>query len=102
MNVVVTGAGLVATAYAREAIAKGCNIIFVDPEPRQDYLRFKLGEKGWKLVRKDIRDLPGLVEAFRDNNADAVIHTAGLIGSRVQQSLFNGFEINLVGSRTVE
>jgi UDP-glucose 4-epimerase len=101
MNVVVTGAGLVATAYAREAIAKGCNIIFVDPEPRQDYLRFKLGEKGWKLVRKDIRDLPGLVEAFRDNRADAVIHTAGLIGSRVQQSLFNGFEINLVGSRNV-
>ncbi|MFN3891637.1 MAG: NAD-dependent epimerase/dehydratase family protein [Beijerinckiaceae bacterium] len=101
MNVVVTGAGLVATAYAREAIAKGCTVTFIDPEPRADYLRFKLGEKGWKLVRKDIRDLPGLVEAFRDSKADAVVHTAGLIGSRVQQSLFNGFEINLVGSRNV-
>jgi nucleoside-diphosphate-sugar epimerase len=101
MNVVVTGAGLVATAYAREAIAKGCTVIFVDPEPRADYLRFKLGEKGWKLVRKDIRDLPGLVDAFRDNKADAVIHTAGLIGSRVQQSLYNGFDINVGGSRNV-
>jgi nucleoside-diphosphate-sugar epimerase len=101
MNVVVTGAGLVATAYAREAIAKGCTVIFVDPEPRADYLRFKLGETGWKLVRKDIRDLPGLVDAFRDNKADAVIHTAGLIGSRVQQSLYNGFDINVGGSRNV-
>jgi nucleoside-diphosphate-sugar epimerase len=101
MNVVVTGAGLVATAYAREAIAKGSHVVFIDPEPRQDYLRFKLGDKGWTLVRKDIRDLPGLVDAFRDNKADAVVHTAGLIGSRVQQSLYNGFEINLVGSRNV-
>ena len=101
MNVVITGAGLVATAYAREAIAKGANVIFVDPEPRADYLRFKLGEKGWKLVRKDIRDLPGLVDAFRDNKADTVIHTAGLIGSRVQQSLYNGFDINVGGSRNV-
>lgn len=101
MNVVVTGAGLVATAYAREAIAKGCEVAFIDPEPREDYLRFKLGEKGWRLVRKDIRDLPGLVEAFRDSKANAVVHTAGLIGSRVQQSLFNGFEINVVGSRNV-
>ena len=57
MNVVVTGAGLVATAYAREAIAKGCTVTFIDPEPRQDYLRFKLGDRGWNLVRKDIRDL---------------------------------------------
>lgn len=101
MNVVVTGAGLVATAYAREAIANGCEVTFVDPEPREDYLRFKLGESGWRLLRKDIRDLPALVEAFRDRKADAVVHTAGLIGSRVQQSLFNGFEINLVGSRNV-
>ncbi len=101
MNVVVTGAGLVATAYAREAIAKNCTVTFIDPEPRQDYLRFKLGDKGWNLVRKDIRDLPGLVDAFRDNKADAVIHTAGLIGSRVQQSLYNGFDINVGGSRNV-
>jgi len=101
MNVVVTGAGLVGAAYAREAIAKGHQVVFVDPENREDYLRFKLGDKGWKLIRKDIRDLPGLVEAFRAANAEVVIHTAGLIGSKVQASLYNGFEINVAGSRNV-
>lgn len=101
MNVVVTGAGLVATAYAREAIAKGCNIVFVDPEPREDYLRFKLGDKGWSLARKDVRDLPALVETMQAHKAETVVHTAGLIGGRVQQSLYNAFDINVGGTRNV-
>lgn len=101
MTVVVTGAGLVATAYAREAIARGEDVVFVDPEPRADYLRFKLGDRGWKLLRKDVRDLPALVDAFRTHNASAVIHTAGLIGSRVQQSLYAAFDINVGGTRNV-
>jgi len=99
MAVVVTGAGLVATAYAREAIARGEEVVFIDPEPRADYLRFKLGERGWRLLRKDVRDLPALVDAFR--NASVVIHTAGLIGGRVQQSLYNAFDINVGGTRNV-
>ncbi len=101
MSVVVTGAGLVATAYAREAIARGEEIVFIDPEPREDYLRFKLGEKGWKLARKDVRDLPALVETMRANKAEVVVHTAGLIGSKVQQSLYNAFDINVGGTRNV-
>lgn len=101
MSVVVTGAGLVATAYAREAIARGEDIVFIDPEPREEYLRFKLGEKGWKLARKDVRDLPALVETMRANKAEVVVHTAGLIGSKVQQSLYNAFDINVGGTRNV-
>lgn len=101
MSVVVTGAGLVATAYAREAIARGEEVVFIDPEPREDYLRFKLGEKGWKLARKDVRDLPALVETMRASKAEVVIHTAGLIGSKVQHSLYNAFDINVGGTRNV-
>jgi len=101
MNVVVTGAGLVATAYAREAIAKGCKVVFIDPEPRQDYLRFKLGDEGWSLARKDVRDMPAIIETIQAHKADVVVHTAGLIGARVQQSLYNGFDINVGGTRNV-
>jgi len=101
MAVVITGAGLVATAYAREAIARGEEVVFIDPEPRADYLRFKLGDRGWRLLRKDVRDLPALVDAFRASSARVVIHTAGLIGGRVQQSLFNAFDINVGGTRNV-
>lgn len=101
MTTLVTGAGLIGTGYARLAIARGEEVVFFDPEPREDYLRFKLGDRGYRLVRKDVRDLPALVEAMRAHKADCVVHTAGLIGGKVQQSLFNGFEINLAGTRNV-
>ena len=101
MAILVTGAGLIGTGFAREAIARGEEIIFLDPEPRTDYLRFKLGDKGYRLIAKDVRDLPGLVDAMASNKVSAVVHTAGLIGGKVQRSLYNAFDINLGGTRNV-
>lgn len=106
MAVLVTGAGLIGTGFAREAIARGEEVIFLDPEPRKDYLRFKLGNgegkaPGYRLIAGDVRDLPALVAAMTSNKVSAVVHTAGLIGGRVQKSLFNAFEINLGGTRNV-
>jgi len=101
MVTLVTGAGLIGTAFARHAMKRGEHVVFLDPEPRQDFLRFKLGETGYDLVRKDIRDLPALIEAITAAKATTVVHTAGLIGGRVQQSLSNAFDINLGGSRNV-
>ncbi len=46
MAILVTGAGLIGTAFARNAIARGEEIVFLDPEPRADYLKFRLGGKG--------------------------------------------------------
>jgi nucleoside-diphosphate-sugar epimerase len=79
MSILVTGAGLIGTGFAREAIARGEEVIFLDPEPRADYLKFKLGDKGYRLIWGDIRDLPALVAAMTDNKVSAVVHTAGLI-----------------------
>jgi len=62
MTTVVTGAGLIGTAFAQNAIARGEMVVFVDPEPRADFLRLKLGETGYAAVHKDVRDLPGLIE----------------------------------------
>lgn len=101
MSILVTGAGLVGTAFAQEAIAAGEQIVFVDPAPRAPYLRFKLGDKGWSLLNKDVRDLPALVAAMQDNGVHTVVHSAGLIGSKVQDSLYAGFDINLGGTRNV-
>ena len=64
MTTLVTGAGLIGTAFAQNALARGETVVFVDPEPRADFLRLKLGEKGYAVVRKDVRDLPGLIEAI--------------------------------------
>jgi UDP-glucose 4-epimerase len=101
MTTVVTGAGLIGTAFAQNALARGEAVVFVDPEPRTDFLRLKLGDEGYSLVRKDVRDLPGLIETIKANGAATVVHTAGLIGSRVQQSLSAAFDINLGGTRNV-
>jgi nucleoside-diphosphate-sugar epimerase len=101
MTTLVTGAGLIGTAFAQNALARGEAVVFVDPEPRTDFLRLKLGDKGYTLVRKDVRDLPGLIEAIKASGATTVVHTAGLIGGRVQQSLSAAFDINLGGTRNV-
>jgi nucleoside-diphosphate-sugar epimerase len=101
MTTLVTGAGLIGAAFAREALRRGEKIVFVDLEPRAEFLRFKLGDRGFEILRKDIRDLPALVEAMTAHKIETVIHTAGLIGGRVQQSLSLAFDINLNGSRNV-
>jgi nucleoside-diphosphate-sugar epimerase len=38
MAILVTGAGLIGTSFAREALARGEKIIFFDPEPRADFI----------------------------------------------------------------
>ena len=101
MTTVVTGAGLIGTAFAQNAIARGEKVVFVDPEPRADFLKLKLGDKGYALARYDVRDLPSLIATIKEHGADTVVHTAGLIGNRVQQSLNAGFDINLGGTRNV-
>jgi nucleoside-diphosphate-sugar epimerase len=56
MTTVVTGAGLIGTAFAENAIARGEKVVFVYPEPRADFLKLKLGDKGYALARYDVRD----------------------------------------------
>ena len=101
MTTLVTGAGLIGTAFAQNALARAEQVVFVDPEPRADFLRMKLGDTGYSAVRKDVRDLPGLVETIKASGAETVVHTAGLIGNRVQQSLSAAFDINLGGTRNI-
>src|SRR3954462_12647064 len=101
MATLITGAGLVGTAFAREALARGESIVFLDPEPRADFLRMKLGDKGYALARKDVRDLPALIETIKAHRVETIVHTAGLIGPRVQQALSLAFDINLSGTRNV-
>src|SRR5262249_61140566 len=101
MTTLVTGAGLIGTAFAQQALARGEPLVFVDPEPRTEFLRLKLGDEGYTLVRKDVRDLPGLIDTIKAHGATTVVHTAGLIGGRVQQSLSAAFDINLGGTRNV-
>lgn len=101
MTTFVTGAGLLGTAFAQCARERGEDVVFFDPEPRADYLKLRLGDSGYKLVRGDVRNLADLVAALRDSKATTIVHTAGLIGSRVQADISAAFDINVGGTKNV-
>lgn len=100
MATLITGAGLVGTSFARVALERGEKVVFLDSDPREAFLRTKLDEPV-ELVRADLRDLPALVTALRKHAIDTVVHTAGLIGRRVSESLATSFEINVGGTSNV-
>ncbi|HEY4135177.1 MAG TPA: NAD(P)-dependent oxidoreductase [Alphaproteobacteria bacterium] len=102
MTTLVTGAGLIGASFAEWAAKRGERVVFLDPEPRADFLRAKLGdESDYQLVRADVRDLPAIVAAIQAHKVDTVVHSAGLIGARVEASLYMGLQVNLMGTMNV-
>ena len=101
MAILITGAGLVGTAFGQAARARGESLVFLDPEPRREFLARKLGSDGWELVPGDVRNLPDLLDTIARHDIDRVVHTAGMIGGRVDQALYAGLTLNLVGTLNV-
>ncbi len=101
MTTLITGAGLVGTSYALAAAKRGERSVFLDPIPREDYLAERLGDIDYSLVREDVRSLPGVLGAIAEHRPDTVIHTAGLIGGRVDKPLHTGFDLLIGGLMTV-
>lgn len=101
MATLITGLGLVGTSFAQHALKRNEPLVFCDLLPRMDFLRQKLGDANVVVVRKDIRDLPALVETIKEHGIDTVIHTAGLIGGRVAEALYTGMQINVMGTINV-
>ncbi len=101
MTTLVTGAGLLGTSFAEAAKARGETVVFFDPEPRADFLRLKLGDGGHRLIRGDVRSLAELLDAIETQRITTVVHTAGLIGGRVQREISRAFDVNIVGTRNV-
>lgn len=101
MATLVTGAGLLGASFAAAAKARKEKIYFFDPEPRAAFLKQRLGEGGYQLVRGDVRSLPDLIETISMHRVHTIVHTAGLIGGRVQREISQAFDINIVGTRNV-
>lgn len=101
MTTLITGAGLVGTAYARKAARRDEKVVFLDPIPRDDYIRARLGNADYTLISDDVRHMPGLIGAIEEHKADTVLHTAGLIGRRVEQPLHAGMGLNIGGIMAV-
>ena len=83
MSTLITGVGLVGTAFAQRALQRGEKIVFFDMAPKMDFLQRKLGNADVTVLKRDIRDLPALIDAMQTHKVDTVLHTAGLIGGAV-------------------
>jgi UDP-glucose 4-epimerase len=101
MTTLITGAGLVGTSFAQWAVKRSEPVVFLDPEPRTEFLRFKLGSGNYQLVQGNVRNLPDLLDCIRTHRVETVVHTAGVIGARVDQTLYNAFHVNVVGTLNV-
>ena len=101
MTTLITGAGLVGTAYAIEAAKRGEKVVFLDPIPRDDYLAMRLGNAEYEIVSDDVRSLPGLLSAIDKYAPETLLHTAGLIGKRVANPIHFGYDLNVGGAMAV-
>ncbi len=101
MSTLITGIGLVGTAFAQRALQRGEKIIFFDMAPRMDFLERKLGKTDVTVLKRDIRDLPALIDAMQTHKVETVLHTAGLIGGAVADPVYSGLQINVMGTVNV-
>ncbi|HEX5607938.1 MAG TPA: NAD(P)-dependent oxidoreductase [Candidatus Binatia bacterium] len=100
MRVLITGAGLIGTHTAKELIERGDEVTFFDFAPKTDYIRRVTG-RDVAVLRGDIRDLAGLIDAFQQTRAECVIHLAASVGEANISNVYTGFQVNLVATINV-
>jgi UDP-glucose 4-epimerase len=101
MAILITGAGLVGTHTAQRLLDRGEKPILYDLAPNRAYMETVLDCDRLPIVRGDIRDLPHLMQVTREHQPDVIVHTAGLIGGRVEEEPYSGLQINLQGTVNV-
>lgn len=101
MNILITGAGLIGSHAARHAVDAGHKVVLFDLSPNRDYIQSVAGKDKVDVVAADMRDLPALLSALQRYNVDTIVHTAGLIGSRVQENSYTGTTNNILGTVNV-
>jgi len=101
MNILITGAGLIGTHCARQAVDAGNKVVLFDLAPNREYIEKVVGKDRADAVAADIRDLPALLSALERFNVDTLVATAGLIGSRVAENSYTGATNNILGTINV-
>ena len=100
MRVFITGTGVVGCHAARDLLAAGHEVTLFDLAPRLDFVGRVVGREV-PVVRGDIRELPGVLDAVAAARPDVVIHTAALVGGQASVLPWRGFEVNVLGTMHV-
>ncbi len=101
MTTLITGSGLVGTSFAQAAVRRDARLVFYDAKPRGVFLDKKVPGADIELVQGDILDLPALLHAIVSHRVDTVVHTAGLVGTKVAEAPYTGVRINVMGTINV-
>lgn len=101
MNILITGAGLIGSNAARHAVDAGHRVVLFDLSPNREYIQKIVGKDKTDVIAADMRDLPALLSALEKFNVDTIVHTAGLIGGRVQENSYTGATNNILGTINV-
>ena len=98
MNILITGAGLIGAHAARQMVDAGHKVVLFDLSPNRDYIQKVVGQGKADVVAANMLDLPALLTALEKFNVDTMVHTAGLIGGRVQENSYTGATNNILGT----
>ena len=102
MTIMITGAGLIGTSYAKYALRRGQKVIFVDPIPHQEYVIKQLGKTGdYVYLNEDVRSLTGIIKIIKDYKVDSLLHTASVIGKKASDRIDYGYDLNVGGTLTI-
>jgi len=73
----------------------------VDFQPRDDFLKQKLGSADYVSLQGDVLDLPALTGIIKAHGIDTVLHTAAIIAGRVAREGYWAFNVNIQGTINV-
>lgn len=97
----ITGAGLIGCHVARVILDNEHRVLLLDRAPREDYIQHVLGSRKVTAIQGDIQDMPLLIDLVKKESVQYIVHTAGLIGSKVYTRPNIGFQVNVQGSLNV-
>ncbi|HYA29315.1 MAG TPA: NAD(P)-dependent oxidoreductase [Acidobacteriota bacterium] len=98
MNILITGAGLIGAHAARHMVDAGHKVVLFDLSPNREYIQNVVGKDKADAVAANMLDLPALLTALEKFSVDTMVHTAGLIGGRVQENSYTGATNNILGT----
>jgi len=101
MATLITGSGLIGASFGQYAAERGERLVFVDFQPRDDYLKQKLGSADYVSLQGDVLDLPALTGIIKAHGIDTVLHTAAIIAGRVAREGYWAFNVNIQGTINV-
>ena len=101
MATLITGSGLIGASFGQVAAARGERLVFVDFQPRDDFLKQKLGSADYVSLQGDVLDLPALAGIIKAHGIDTVVHTAAIIAGRVAREGYWAFNVNIQGTLNV-